>query len=214
MGSKHSPAPGVHIVTGPDKANEASRIARGVKVGNMAPQSTLYTGSTEVKSAADSVSQSTITLKGAVDTWGTAEAAARKARAAVGTAVSGWDASYDYFVATAAKHCTTPEDCASLGTVAGGVTHNPLAVPLGVALKQDFKQNLLRILVHSAPGMKVVDVEISPDPVTATSWKLLDGSGARRAIPLPGKGTWWVRAASRTAQATSAYTVAVPIVLV
>jgi len=214
MGSNQSPAPGVRIVTGGDKANEASRIERGVKIGTMAPQSSIYTGNADLKIAADAVSQSTSTLKTAVDASVSADAVARKARAAVGTAVSAWDTSYDYFVATATKHCVTPEDCASLGTEPGGVTHNVLAVPLGVDVKQDFKKNLLRIHVHRPPGMTVFDVEISPDPVTPTSWKVLDGSGALWAIPLPGKGTWWVRAASRTARAKSDYTTPVPIVLV
>ena len=213
MGNKLSPAPGVRIATGQDKVNEASRIQRGVKIGATAPQSALY-ATAEVKSTADAVVQSTGTLKCAVETWVSAAAAERKARAAVGTAVSGWDVSYDYFVATATKHCVTPEDCASLGTDAAGRTHYALAMPLGVDLKQDFKKNLLRVFVHCAPGMSVVDVEISPDPVTATSWKALDGCGARWAIPLPGKGTWWVRAASRTARAKSDYTTPVSIVLV
>jgi hypothetical protein len=208
-------SPGVDFITGPDKADETSRIDRGVKVGSLAPQSPLYTKSADVKSAVDITTADTAALKAAVDNASTAEATAKKATTALALAMGTWDGSYAVLVATAQKYCASDNDGTSLGLeVRGTPTHNPLAMPIAVTLRQDFKKNLLRVHVQRAPGMDSVDIEISPDPITPTSWKLLDGNGARRAITLPGKGTWWVRAASRTASATSDYTTPVSIILV
>jgi hypothetical protein len=209
----HPLVPGITFVLGPDKVDATSRIDRGVKVGSLGPQSPLYTKNADVKSAVDVTTTETAALKAAVDTASTAEAAANTARTALILATQSWDDSYAVLVATGEKYCVTENDGTSLGMDVRGTTHNPLAAPISVTLTQDFKKNLLRILVQRAPGMRSVDIEISADPITATSWKLLDGNGARRAIALPGKGTWWIRAASRTASATSDYTTPVSIIL-
>ena len=54
---------------------------------------------------------------------------------------------------------------------------------------------------------------MSPDPVTATSWKDLDGYGLVHRIPLPAPGLYWLRAAHKRAQATSDFTAVVSILV-
>ena len=51
-----------------------------------------------------------------------------------------------------------------------------------ITLKQDFKKHLLRIKVKRAPGMRTTVVQVSRDPITATSWEELPGDGAFREI--------------------------------
>jgi hypothetical protein len=42
-------------------------------------------------------------------------------------------------------------------------------------------------------------IEISPDPVTPTSWLRLAGTGVRRTLSGYAEGTWWIRAAPTVA---------------
>jgi len=127
--------------------------------------------------------------------------------------VLAWDGAYDVFVSTGEKYALTENDVAALGDVARGKTINPLVMPLGVDLAFDPMRDRLRILVERAPGMRTVVVQISPDPITATSWKELDGNGAVHLVPSPASGTWWARAASRTAKGTSDFTAPVSVLV-
>jgi hypothetical protein len=42
-------------------------------------------------------------------------------------------------------------------------------------------------------------IELSPDPVTPTSWVRLEGNGLRRALSGYAEGMWWIRAATSVA---------------
>jgi hypothetical protein len=204
----------IHFLTGGDTKNAANRVARGVKVAAEGPQSPLYTSSPDVKAAVDGLTAETTTLKGAIEAWQQAGAALRSASSALGTAVGSWDSAYGVVIATAERRCKTPDDGTKLGLLVRETTHNQLVPPLGILLKQDLKKDLLRIHVLRAPGMETVEVDISADPPTATSWKQLDGHGARHVIPHPPKGTMWVRAASLKASAKSDYATPVSILIV
>jgi hypothetical protein len=210
--SKHDGS--IQVQIGEDTRNAANRVSRGVVVGAQAAQSALYVTYPDLKLAVDGVTADTAALQAAVEAWQRAGAALRSAASSLGTALSTWDGSYGVLVALAEKRCQTPADCASLGLVPREVTHNPLAPPLGIALKQDLRRDLLRIHVLRAPGMRSVVVEVSTDPPTPTSWRVLDGNGARHAIPHPPKGTTWVRAASFRANAKSDYTTPATILIV
>ena len=105
----------------------------------------------------------------------------------------------------------TEHDVTALGGVARGKTINPLVMPLGIDFVFDANRNRMRIHVIRAPGMRTVVVQLSPDPVTATSWKELDGNGAVHIVPNPASGTWWARAASRTTKGTSDFTAPVSV---
>jgi hypothetical protein len=204
----------IHFVIGVDTRNAANRITRGVKVGSEGPSSPLYATFPDLKAAVDGTNTDTTALKTAVDAYSKAEAAFKTAGQGLQVALTTWDLSYGVLVATAERRCVTAEDGTSLGLVVRGATHNPLAPPLGILLRQDMAKDLLRIRVKRAPGMDAVDVWMSPDPITATSWKQLDGNGALHVVAHPPAGTTWVRAASRRASETSDFTTPDSIVIV
>ena len=209
-----SDASAVHFDTGKDMVDTTTRLARGVKVGTLGVQSPLYTGNATVKAAVDTVVADTAALKTAEEADTAAQGVASKARTALALAMSTWDGSYRILTSTGTKVCKTPDDGTSLGLVPRTATKNPLAPPISIVLKQDKVKNLLRIHVKRAPGMDTVDVQMSPDPVTATSWSTLDTNGAIHIVPNPPKGTLWFRAASRTAKGKSDWTTPVSIVIV
>lgn len=209
-----SDASTIHFDTGKDMADTATRVARGGKIGTLGTQSALYTGNPAVKAAVDSVVADTTALKSAQEADNTAQAAAGKARTALALAMSTWDGSYRVLTSTGSKVCKTADDGTSLGLLVRTTARNPLAPPIAIVLKQDKVKNLLRIHVKRAPGMDTVDVQMSSDPITATSWSTLDQNGAVHVVPNPPKGTIWIRAASRTAKGKSEWTTPVSIVIV
>jgi hypothetical protein len=75
------------------------------------------------------------------------------------------------------------------------------------------KRDWIRIHVERAPGMDVVSVEITTDPSNPASWKELPGHGAVQFLKDPAPGTYWARAASRTAQEKSDFTTPVSVIV-
>jgi hypothetical protein len=205
--------PTIPFLVGPDKVSATTRYDRGVTITNQAPQSALYLQHADVKAAADIVSKDTVTLKSMMDAFTSAEGAWKTARTALGNAVVAWDASYEVFVSTGEKYAVTANDAHALGGVARGKTIHPLAMPIAVLFTYNPKKNWLRVHVRRAPGMLATLVEVSPDPITATSWVVLEGVGALRTIPNPAKGTWWARAQSLTAKAQSDFTTPVSVIV-
>ncbi len=210
---KHVNVPSILFLVGPDKVSAATRYERGVKVTSQAPQSPLYQKNADLKAAADEVGKQTISLKALMDGYSTAHAAYLTARTALFLGVTAWDSAYGVFVTTGEKYVITENDVAALGGAPRGKTINPLVVPLGVDLAYDPKRDRLRIHVDRAPGMRTCVVQLSPNPVSAGSWKELDGNGAVHLVPSPAKGTWWARAASRTAKGTSDFTSPVSVLV-
>jgi hypothetical protein len=195
-----------------DKETHEARVARGVMVTTQAPKSALF-ADPQVQGAVGDVEKVTGDLKKAIDAHNTARAALKKARTALGTAVVAWDGSFDVLVSTAEKICVTDDDGASLGLPVGQRTKYAFAMPISVDLTHDLKKDLLRIHVKRAPGMKTVSVQVSTDLTDPAGWKELDGNGARHTIPNPAPGTYWVRAATRTATAKSEYTTPVSVIV-
>jgi hypothetical protein len=202
----------IHFDVGPIKKSPAARITCGTKIGAQAPTSPLYADS-EVKGAVDNAVQKTSAVQIAFDNYNKAHAAYVLAGKALGVAVGGWDTTFDVLVSVAGKHCLTDADGASLGMPVRNRASYPLAIPLGIELKQDFKKHLLRLHVQKAPGMRLAVVQISHDPITATSWEDLPGGGLVREIQSPTPGLLWARAAHKRARATSDFCAPVPITI-
>jgi hypothetical protein len=203
----------IQLLIGDTKVDTNLRYEAGVKIATLAPASTLYTTHGDLKTTADDVAAKNTALKAATDGLHTAEATLAKARTTVLTATADWDGAFDVYLSTSAKYCLTPDDAAGLGLAVRGSTHNPLAMPIAVFPTYSALHDYMRIRVVRAPGMDVVSVQVSPDPITATSWKELDGSGAIRTVPSPAVGTWWVRACSKTARANSDFTTPVSLII-
>ena len=159
------------------------------------------------------VIKDTALLKTLMDTYTASEGAFNTARSALAKGIAEWDASYDVFVTTGEKYAATPNDAHSVGGVARGRTVHQLAMPLAVGFVYNPQKNYLRVHVRRAPGMAVSVVQISQDPITPGSWVELDGSGAIQTVHNPAKGTWWARAASKTAKGKSDFTTPVSAIV-
>jgi hypothetical protein len=105
------------------------------------------------------------------------------------------------------------DDGASLGLVPRGETNNALAMPDAVLITYDAKKDRIRIHVKRAKGLLHVSVEVTQDLSNPASWKELDGDGAVHLVNNPTPGTWWARAASKTAHAKSDYSTPVSVIV-
>ena len=202
----------VHFDVSAVKRSAQTRVAAGTKVGAQAPQSPLYQ-QPEVKSAVDNVVAQTTATKAALDDNNKTHAAYVKSRTALAVLLAAWDGCFDILVPIAAKHCANGDDGASLGMGVRGSAKYTLAMPIAITATQNHKTNLLRVHAHRAPGMRATAIQMSADPISATSWKDLEGDGAVRNIPVPAPGTWWFRAAAKRAQAMSDFTAPVAIIV-
>lgn len=204
----------IQLIVGDVKHTVDLRITAGVKIVDQAPKSTLYTGNLDLKTSADEMKTRNQTLKDANEGYHTALAALELAKGVLLSATDQWDSAFDVFLTLGQKYCTSEADAASLALqvrTSGG--KNPLAMPLAVLLSYDPKKLRMRIQVKRAPGMDIVAVEITADPSNPASWKELDGWGAIHFITNPAPGTWWVRAASKTAHAKSEFTTPVSVLV-
>jgi len=205
--------PTIQFIVGDTKSSTETRYEAGVKIAAEAPQSALYTAHSDLKASADDVAAKNAALKAAGDTYRGALAAVVSARGVLLAATAAWDVTYDCYLSTSTKYCSSPADAGSLALNLRGTTHNPLALPVAVELSHNLKKDWLRIYVKRAPGMDVVGVQMSTDMTNPALWKELDGSGAVRIVQSPAPGTWWVRACSKNARATSAFTTPKSIII-
>lgn len=98
-------------------------------------------------------------------------------------------------------------------TLLAGRSKYVLLTPAGLEVRADFNRNQLVCRVLKAKGLRMAVTQMSPDPVTATSWEDLDGYGLVHRIPMPAPGLYWFRAAHKRARATSDFTGAVSILV-
>jgi hypothetical protein len=202
----------IQFSVGRDKVSAQTRYDRGVKVTTHGPQSPLYSLA-DVKAGVDGVVKSTTSLQAAMDNYAKARQAYVLARLTLGTSVVAFDNAYDVLVSAARLHCVTDDDGASLGLDPRGDTHNLLAMPVAVLITYNVKKDYLRIHVKRAKGMRTVSVEVTQDASNPASWKELDGAGAVHIVQSPAPGTWYARAASKTAHAKSDYTTPASVIV-
>ena len=198
---------------GPDKASVKTRVDCSATVGQKAPKSSLWTSNQPLQDAGNALIAAGTDLGTANTTHNEAFLTLSAARTTLVTKTAAWDHAYGVFVTNAEKVAVNPEDLANLGL--HPLTRNvyPFGEPLAVVLKFDPRLRLVRIHVKLPPGLDVCEIEVSPDPITATSWKRLVGHGVLREINNPAPGTYWVHAASVRATEQSAFTAPVSIVV-
>jgi hypothetical protein len=202
----------IRVSAGAKKNVETRREAGAVITAN-APTSTILQTNQDVKAAQANLAAVSAKLDTQDVQVSALENELTTQRATLANTVVDWDSFYDVFVSVARLYCRTAQDAASLGLAALGLTIHALAMPLGVTVKWDAKTGLIRIHVHRAPGLRSVRIQISPDPITATSWKDLPGDGATAALSGYAPGTYWVRAASAKARALSDWTTPVSVIV-
>ncbi len=179
---------------------------------SLGPTSPLYT-QIAVKTGVDGVTNNTVDLKAKLDAYNTARGALTKARTALGLSMAGWDGTWNTLCSTGEQVCALADQANGLALPVLTRTHNQLEKPVEVQFMWVAKKGLARIHVVRAPGMDVVVVQYSPDPITATSWIELDGCGAIHLLPPLPPGTYWARAASKSARAKSDWTVPVSLII-
>ena len=213
MSKKKVTPSGPHAERSPDKETVKTRTDCSTLVGQKAPKSALWTANAALQDAGNHLVTAGIDLATADTAHNDALLVLVAARSTLVTKTVAWDTAYGVFVTSAEKVAVTPEDLSNLGLHPLNRNRFLFGEPLAVELKYDRLRHLIRIHVKLPPGMDACEIEVSPDPVTATSWKRLVGHGVKREIQNPAPGTYWVHAATVRATEQSAFTVPVSIVV-
>jgi hypothetical protein len=197
--------PSPHVDQGGDKTNDGTRIARAASVTTAATKLPRYTSDATFKGAVDGLGNAGNALKTAVSAVTTADAAAHLARTGRDTQRSVYNKAYGVAVKLVEQDAVSKADIEDAGFVFLDPSHPGLILPSGIAVKYDGKHSLIRVHVLYAAGRRPCVVEISVDPVTATSWQRLSGNGVMRALSGYAPGTYWIHAATVRAQNQSAW---------
>ena len=163
-------------------------------IAKFAPNSTQYASNADYKNAADKLIAHGTTLKSAHDTAETAKKAAATAANARDVEVLSFDGDFNVFRALAETLFKTEADFHNNG-LNRRVKSAPvdLVPPTTITVKPGSKAKGA-IFVHAlrVAGLSRYICAISLDPVTPTSWQVLNGAQARRTITglESGKGYW------------------------
>jgi hypothetical protein len=169
-------------------------------------QSSLQTAGADLISSGTDLSTADLAHVNAVS-------ALANARTTLDTKVVAWNVAFDAYASLVEKYALKPEDITALGLTTLVRNTYALLPPLGIELKYETTTHLLRVHVQMPTGMDACEIEMSPDPVTTTSWKRLVGHGLVREVPSPAPGTWWFHAATARASEQSDFTQAFSIVI-
>jgi hypothetical protein len=116
------------------------------------------------------------------------------------------DNAYDACVSSVWNHATSIGDVKNSGFTVLPVEpiSHTIALPTEILLKYD--AHLAAILVHvrwAQKGTKQCLIEVSPDPITPTSWRRVDATGVRQTLVGYTPGIWWFHAATVRAKGRS-----------
>jgi hypothetical protein len=203
----------LHVDASMHKSTVTTRITAGTKVASTAPKSAVYQSVAVVKQAADDVSTTTAALQTSNENVVTAEAALAAARSVRDATILTFDTKYELFATTVEANVTTEQEVTGLGATLAARTLHPLEAPLGVKVTYDDAKGLIKVRVTPAPGLRQVVLEMSAEPITATSWETLPGYGLRRSLSGYAAGTYWLRVASMRKSQQSAFTAPVSVVV-
>jgi hypothetical protein len=203
----------VRVPTGTVKDTVTTRTDAGNVIATNAPNSAILTANADVKTTEGNLVAANTRLDDKYKQVKALELELATERGALLNLTVDWDSVYDVYVSTARLYCLTDQDAKSLGLPAAGLTTYQLAPPISVTATFDAKLGVLRIHVKRPAGLKAVRLEISPEPMTATSFKALDGEGATAKLSGYPPGIYWVRAAMIRSRQLSAYTTPVSVVV-
>lgn len=186
----------VHVDVGADKLSIKTRTDRAGVVGKMAPATPLYQSDPLFKDTVDKLVQSGVDLGIAETEVVQLEASLVKARSSLDVRRSAFDKAHGLCAAHVETNSGKPEDVHGLGFAVLVKTAQAFAPPVNIEARYDGARDVLRIHVIYTSGQHQCAIEISPDPVTAGSYKRLDGTGVTQTLSGYAPGTYWVRAAS------------------
>ncbi len=204
----------IRIDMSEDKLSIKSRVDRAGVVAKLTPNSSLFQAEPSLQQAGAKVITAGTELATADAAVMSVEAQLATARKARDAKQAAFDSAFSVYVVNAATLAESPEDAASLGLpVAAAKASFPVAPPVDVQVSFDPVKEVVRILCKHAPGMHACVVEMSPDPAGPSTWKRLDGIGARHVVSGVAPGTYWVRAAGARASKHSAFTNPVAVIV-
>jgi hypothetical protein len=201
------------INRGIDRQSIQARTTRGTQVEKAITTSTLYQNVPAIKAACDAVVVAGTDLSDADIDATAAEQAAAKARSARDTKMDTFDTANAICMATVEHYAVTPEEIQGAGYVLLIPNNNGLVPLNGMTAEYDPISTLIEIEIQHPAGVDRCILEVSPDPVTTTSWQRVPGDGLRRKLSGYTPGTYWLRAATMRANGQSAFTTPISVVV-
>ena len=191
------------VNVGADTANSAALTARAKVVGKMAPLTSLYLNNLAFKASVDDYVTSGTALTDAETKVTNLEAQATQARGDRDKARATCRSCHSVCVAQVEKNSPTAADLQAYGFLQLEVVKLNGVLPTGILFSVNHTTQLTEVHVKFPGRARQCVVEVSPEPVTPTSWHRLDGHGAKRVLTGYAPGTYWVRAATSLADGRS-----------
>jgi hypothetical protein len=193
------------VNVGADTASDKALTDRAEAVGTMAILTALYATNAAFKAAIDEYVASGLSFLAAESKVNKLEATLTQARSDRDAARVTCKALHGTAVKQVEANSVTEADVQAYGFVYLDIVKLGLTPPSAIQASQDPKTQLLQIHVKYAGFGRArrVIIEISPDPVTATSFHRIDGDGVKRALAGYAPGTYWIHAATASADGRS-----------
>jgi hypothetical protein len=195
--------PSIRVRVGPDRASDTATTSRAAVVGEMAAKTPLYQTDPSFKAAVDDYAAAGDALVEADVDVAAAKALLAKARSVREAKRAACRQAQGVCVAQIQQHATTPADATACGFLLFDPVQRGLMLPREISLKYDAEKRFVRVHVKYTSGKHKVALELSPDPVTDTSWVRIDATGMRQTFKDLAPGTWWFRAATLGASSRS-----------
>ncbi len=214
LSKKKSAVPvGPTVDRGPPKVSVKTRTDCSAAVNTTAVNSPIWAAQPPLQQSGKTLIAAGITLGAADLAFTNAARDLDTKRTTRETALAAWNGAFDVYASNVETYAQKPEDVTGLALDALAKNAYVMGIPLAVELKYDVVHHFVRIHVKLPPGMDACEIEWSPDPVTATSFKRLVGHGVLRELTPPGPGTYWVHAATARANEQSAFCAPVSIIV-
>jgi hypothetical protein len=197
---------GYRLAVGADKIDDAARVDRYKLVAGVITTSPFYLNDASFKAMADSYIASGGTFAGQTDKVRSTDLALSQARTARDGGRVTVDNTYDALTSGVWTRATTPQDVTNCGFALAQVESisTTIVMPTEILLRYDAAHATILVNVKwPTRGRHTCYIEVSPDPVTATSWKRLDTTGVKLKLTGYAPGTWWFHAATSRAKARS-----------
>jgi len=193
------------VAIGPDVATEQALVERGQVVSTMAIITALYLSNSAFKAVIDDFIASATALSASQTKVTNLEAQLTQARGDRDQAHIVALAAHGAAVKQVERVSKTPADVKSYGFVHLEIVKLGTIAPVAIVAAVNHKTKLLDIHVKYPPGVRGQRciIEISTDPIGATTYHRLDGDGVKRALSGYAPGTYWIRAATSVAEGRS-----------
>jgi hypothetical protein len=171
----------------PDKRSLKSREDRSELILSTATNCPLWAG--DVKASGENLIMAGLELAAGEGLVQSLRAQLESAEKQVLSLTIAWDERFNVYAGNVEIVAVKPQDVTNLALLLLTEASNKLAPPVSVTAKFDVLTGRVRI-----PGNFACRIEVSANPITATSWVALKGKGARRAISGYPSGGLWIRA--------------------